>query len=47
VAIAGGGGHWARGMPVARGQGAFFNALLSFDPEMEPACDARVRVYKE
>ena len=47
VAIAGSGGHWARGMPVARGQGAFFNALLSFDPGMEPACDARVRVYKE
>jgi anaerobic selenocysteine-containing dehydrogenase len=47
VAIAGNGGHWARGMPVARGQSAFFNALLSFDPEMEPACDIRVRVYKE
>jgi len=47
VAIAGSGGHWARGMPVARGQGAFLNALLSFDPEMEPACDPRVRVYKE
>ena len=53
VAIAGNGGHWARGMPVARGQGAFFNALLSFDPEhMDPTSltidgDARVRVYKE
>jgi len=41
VAIAGNGGHWARGMPVARGQGVFFNALLTFDG------DARVRVYKE
>jgi molybdopterin-containing oxidoreductase family molybdopterin binding subunit len=48
VAIAGNGGHWARGMPVARGQGAFFNALLTFDPEqMKPDGDARVRVYKE
>jgi anaerobic selenocysteine-containing dehydrogenase len=48
VAIAGSGGHWARGMPVARGQGAFFNALLAFDPEhtdLDP--DTRVRVYKE
>jgi anaerobic selenocysteine-containing dehydrogenase len=41
VAIAGNGGHWARGMPVARGQGAFFNALWTSDGE------ARVRVYKE
>ena len=48
VAIAGNGGNWARGMPVARGQGAFFNALLTFDPEqMKPDGDARVRVYKE
>jgi hypothetical protein len=53
VAIADGGGHWARGMPVARGKSAFFNALLSFDPEQtDPASltidgDARVRVYKE
>jgi molybdopterin-containing oxidoreductase family molybdopterin binding subunit len=41
VAIAGGGGHWARGMPVARGRGAFFNALMTLDGA------ARVRVYKE
>ena len=53
VAIAGDGGHWARGMPVAQGQGVFFNALLGFDAEqMAPASptidgDARVRVYKE
>jgi anaerobic selenocysteine-containing dehydrogenase len=53
VAIAANGGHWARGMPVACGQGAFFNALRSFDPEAtEPASlnidgAARVRVYKE
>jgi molybdopterin-containing oxidoreductase family molybdopterin binding subunit len=53
VAIAGNGGHWARGMPVARGQGAFFNALRSFDREdAEQAFftidgDARVRAYKE
>jgi molybdopterin-containing oxidoreductase family molybdopterin binding subunit len=53
VAIAGNGGHWARGMPVAHGQGAFFNALRSFDPEATESAsltidgDARVRVYKE
>jgi molybdopterin-containing oxidoreductase family molybdopterin binding subunit len=41
AAIAGGGGHWARGMPVARGRGAFFNALLTSEGK------ARVRVYKE
>jgi len=41
VAIAENGGHWALGMPVARGEGVFFNALLTFDG------DARVRVYKE
>jgi anaerobic selenocysteine-containing dehydrogenase len=53
VAIGGNGGHWARGMPVASGQGVFFNALLSFDPEHPDVVplaidgDARVRVYKE
>jgi len=53
VAIAGNGGHWARGMPVARGRGVFFNALLGADSEQTgPASltidgDARVRVYKE
>lgn len=53
VAIASNGGHWARGMPVARGQGVFFNALLSLDLEhTAPASvaidgDARVRIYKE
>jgi hypothetical protein len=53
VAIANNGGHWARGMPVARGQGVFFNALLTFDLEhmdlvsLTIDCDARVRVYKE
>ena len=53
VAIANNGGHWARGMPVARGQGVFFNALLTFDLEhmdlvsLTIDCDACVRVYKE
>jgi anaerobic selenocysteine-containing dehydrogenase len=51
VAIADSGGHWARGMPVARGQGAFFNALQSFDLNHMASLtidgDARVRVYKE
>ena len=43
VAIADNGGHWARGMPVARGQGVFFNASSSTIDRR----DARVRVYKE
>jgi anaerobic selenocysteine-containing dehydrogenase len=49
VAIADGSGHWARGMPVACRQSAFFNALLSFGPEETHVgtFDARVRVYKE
>jgi anaerobic selenocysteine-containing dehydrogenase len=52
AAIAGG-GHWARGMPVACGQGVFFNALLAFDLDaIDPAFvttdgGARGRVYKE
>lgn len=33
VGIAGVFGHWAKGMPVARGKGAHFNSLLSAVPE--------------
>ncbi|MGQ9572087.1 MAG: molybdopterin-dependent oxidoreductase [Dehalococcoidia bacterium] len=52
VAIAGSGGHWAQGMPLARGRGLFFGSLLTFDLEhidlvsLTIDGDARVRVYK-
>jgi molybdopterin-containing oxidoreductase family molybdopterin binding subunit len=52
VGIANNGGHWARGMPVARGKGVFFEALMplnlkALDPvSLTIDCDARVRVYK-
>ncbi len=52
VGIANNGGHWAPGMPVARGKGVFFEALLplnlkALDPvSVTMDCDARVRVYK-
>jgi molybdopterin-containing oxidoreductase family molybdopterin binding subunit len=52
VGIANNGGHWAPGMPVARGKGVFFEELLplnlkSLDPVSATMdCDARVRVYK-
>jgi anaerobic selenocysteine-containing dehydrogenase len=52
VAIAGNGGHWAQGMPLARDRGVFFNSLLTFDLKhidlvsLTIDCDARVKVYK-
>jgi molybdopterin-containing oxidoreductase family molybdopterin binding subunit len=52
VAVANNGGHWARGMPLSRGKGVFFNQLLPLDLEhtdlvsLTMDCDARVRVYK-
>ena len=52
VAIANNGGHWARGMPIARGKGVFFNQLLPLDlrhtdlVSLTMDCDARVRIYK-
>ncbi len=52
VAIANNGGHWARGMPIARDKGVFFNSLLTFDLKhtdlvsLTIDCDARVKVYK-
>ncbi|MBI2162432.1 MAG: hypothetical protein HYU25_19020 [Candidatus Rokubacteria bacterium] len=52
VGIANNGGHWAPGMPVARGKGVFFEELLPLNLKaLDPVsatmdCDARVRVYK-
>lgn len=52
VAIANNGGHWARGMPIAKGKGVFFNQLIPFDLKhtdmvsLSIDCDARVKVYK-
>jgi molybdopterin-containing oxidoreductase family molybdopterin binding subunit len=52
VAIANNGGHWARGLPFARGKGVFFNQLLPMDLEhtdlvsLSMDCDARVRVRR-
>jgi anaerobic selenocysteine-containing dehydrogenase len=52
VAIAGNGGHWAQGMPLAKGTGVFFNSLLTFDLKhvdvvsLTVDCDARVKVYR-
>jgi molybdopterin-containing oxidoreductase family molybdopterin binding subunit len=52
VAIANNGGHWARGMPIARGKGVFFNQLQLMDLEhtdlvsLTMDCDVRVRVSK-
>jgi anaerobic selenocysteine-containing dehydrogenase len=50
VAIANNGGHWAKGMPFAKGKGVFFNQLQKMDLEhtdlvsLSMDCDARVRV---
>jgi molybdopterin-containing oxidoreductase family molybdopterin binding subunit len=52
LAVANNGGHWAKGMPFARGKGVFFNQLLPMDLEhtdlvsLSMDCDARVRVRK-
>lgn len=52
VGIANNGGHWAPGMPFARGKGVFFEELLplnlsSLDPVSATMdCDARVKVYR-
>jgi len=52
VAIAGNGGHWARGMPLAKDRGVFFSSLLTFDlrhidlVSLTVDGDARVKVYK-
>ena len=52
VAIAGNGGHWARGMPLAKDRGVFFNSLLTVDLKhidmvsLTTDGDARVKVYR-
>jgi len=52
VAIAGNGGHWAGGTPLAKERGVFFNLLLAFDLEhidlvsLTIDGDARVKVYR-
>jgi anaerobic selenocysteine-containing dehydrogenase len=52
VAIAGHGGHWAQGMPLAGDRGVLFNSLLTFDLKhvdlvsLAIDCDARVKVYR-
>ena len=52
IAVANNGGHWARGLPFARGKGVFFNQLLPMDlphtdlVSLSMDCDARVRVRK-
>lgn len=52
LAIANNGGHWAHGLPFAKGKGVFFNQLLPMDLEhmdlvsLTMDCDARVRIEK-
>jgi anaerobic selenocysteine-containing dehydrogenase len=52
VAVAGNGGHWAGGMPLAKDRGVFFNSLLTFDLEhidlvaLTIDGDVRVKVYR-
>ena len=48
VAVASINGHWARGMPVARGRGIHFNSLVPFDldnvDKLSSAFDSKVKV---
>jgi anaerobic selenocysteine-containing dehydrogenase len=52
LAVANNGGHWARGLPFAKGKGVFFNQLQPLDLEhtdlvsLTMDCDARVRIRK-
>ncbi|MFQ5899732.1 MAG: molybdopterin-dependent oxidoreductase, partial [Candidatus Methylomirabilia bacterium] len=52
VGIANNGGHWSPGMPVARGKGVFFEALLPLNLKaLDPVtitmdADAKVKIYK-
>lgn len=52
LAVANNGGHWARGMPFAKGKGVFFNQLQPLDLEhtdlvsLTMDCDARVKVRR-
>ena len=48
VALAGTFGHWAKGMPIAKGKGVHFNAFLNYSQEcidtVSSALDACVKV---
>jgi anaerobic selenocysteine-containing dehydrogenase len=48
VAIVGISGHWAKGMPAARGRGLHFNSLVPFDldnvDKLSSAFDSKVKV---
>ena len=48
VAVAGINGHWAKGLPVARGRGLHFNSLVSLDldnvDKLSSAFDSKVKV---
>ena len=48
VAVAGINGHWARGMPQARGRGIHFNTLIPFDldnvDKLSSAFDSKAKV---
>lgn len=49
VAVAGINGHWAKGLPVARGRGMHFNSLVPFDldnvDKLSSAFDSKVKVH--
>jgi molybdopterin-containing oxidoreductase family molybdopterin binding subunit len=53
VGIANNGGHWSPNLPVAKGKGVFFEALMPLDlDKTDPVtitmdCDARVKIYKD
>lgn len=53
VGIANNGGHWSPNLPIARGKGVFFEALLPLTLEKtDPVtitmdCDARVKIFKD
>ena len=48
VAVSGINGHWAKGLPVARGRGLHFNSLVSLDldnvDKLSSAFDSKVKV---
>lgn len=49
VAVAGINGHWAKGLPVARGRGMHFNSLVPFDldnvDKLSSGFDSKVKVH--
>ena len=52
IGVANNGGHWSPNMPVAKGKGVFFEALLPLSLDKTDLvtitmdCDARVKIYK-